>query len=217
MHGLINRALENFIKERHGLAMWQRVVQGVGLPFDSFEPLLTYDPQVIDRVVAAACAELSRSRETLMEDLGTALVSHRDRDGLRRLLRFGGVTFREFLHSLEELPDRARLALPDLHLPDFVLKEAGPGRFVLLAAPPFAGAAFVLMGLLRAMADDYGALVMLDMGLAEHELAEQGQAVITIAVLDEAHGEGRRFDLAVASDHAGGLLLREGVGQWTTP
>lgn len=207
MHGLINRALENYLKQRHGPATWQRVVQRVGLTFDSFEPLMIYDPPLTDRVVAASCAELSRPRETLLEDIGTALVSHRDRDGLRRLLRFGGVTYRDFLHSLEELPDRARLALPDLHLPDLALEEVGAGRFVLTTIPPFADAGFILMGLLRAMADDYGALVVLDMAPGKH-----GRAVITIAVLDEAHAEGRRFDLAVASE-GGGLLMTGETGR----
>ncbi|MFN4131339.1 MAG: heme NO-binding protein, partial [Paracoccaceae bacterium] len=126
------------------------------------------------------------------EDLGTALVSHRDRDGLRRLLRFGGVSFRDFLHSLEELPDRARLALPDLHLPNLHLEDRGAGQFALVATPPFAGSGYILIGLLRAMADDYGALVLLDMAAPQ-----AGADVISIHLLDEAHSEGRRFDLAM--------------------
>ncbi|MFN7223887.1 MAG: heme NO-binding domain-containing protein [Paracoccaceae bacterium] len=194
MHGLINRALENFLKERHGQALWQRVVQRACLPFDSFEPLLTYDIAIIDAVISAACAELDRPRDTVLEDMGTALVSHRARDGLRRLLRFGGVGFRDFLYSLEELPDRARLALPDLNLPDMRLEDRGAGCFALVAAPPFAGAGFILIGLLRAMADDYGALVLLDMAPPSAD-----GDVILIHLLDEAHAEGRRFDLAVGA------------------
>nr|WP_240335450.1 heme NO-binding domain-containing protein [Pseudotabrizicola algicola] len=192
--GLINRALEDFLKRRHGAALWQRVVQRARLPFDSFEPLLSYDPGLTDAVLNAACAELGRARESILEDLGTALVSQRERDGLRRLLRFGGVSFRDFLHSLEELPDRARLALPDLHLPALYLEDRGGGQFAILAVPPFAGAGFILIGLLRAMADDYGALVLLDMAASR-----QGRDVISVLLLDEAHSQGRRFDLAVGA------------------
>lgn len=194
MLGLINRALENFLKRRHGPALWQRVVRRAQLPFDSFEPLLSYDPALTDAVITAACVELGRTRETVLEDLGTALVSHRDRDGLRRLLRFGGISFRDFLHSLEELPNRARLALPDLHLPALHLEDRGAGQFAIMAAPPFAGAGFILIGLLRAMADDYGALVLLDMAAPRH-----GRDVISVLLLDEAHSEGRRFDLAMGA------------------
>lgn len=194
MHGLINRALESFLKERHGPALWHRVVHQAGLGFDSFEPLLTYDVALTEAVIAAASRELNLPRETMLEDTGTALVSHRDRDGLRRLLRFGGVSFRDFLHSVEELPDRARLALPDLHLPDLQLSEDGGGAFTLTAAPPFDGAGYLLIGLLRAMADDYGALVVLDMAPSP-----DNRDVISILLLDEAHAEGRRFDLAMGA------------------
>lgn len=194
MYGLLNRALENFLKERHGVPLWQRVTHRAQSPCDGFEPLLTYEPALTDALIAAACAELGQTRDTVLEDLGTALVSHRDRDGLRRLLRFGGVSFRDFLHSLEELPDRARLALPHLQIPPLVLHDEGAGRFTLMAAPYVNGAGFILMGLLRAMADDYGALVVL-------ELAPPvaGVDVIAIHVLDEAFAEGRRFDLAAAA------------------
>ena len=191
MHGLISRALENFLKQQHGLALWQQVVRQAHLPFDSFEPLLIYDPALTDQVIAAACDALNRPREGVLEDMGTALVSHPDRDGLRRLLRFGGISFRDFLHSLEELPDRARLALPDLHLPALVVEDRGEGAFALTAVPPFAGAGFILIGLLRAMADDYGALVLLDMAPTT-----SGADVILIHLLDESHAEGRRFSLA---------------------
>lgn len=194
MHGLINRALESFLKQRHGQAFWQRIVRQANLPFDSFEPLLHYDATLTEALITATCTELGQVRETVLEDMGTALVSRRDRDGFRRLLRFGGVTFRDFLYSLEELPDRARLALPDLHLPDLRLEDRGSGRFALMAAPPFPGAGYILMGLLRAMADDYGALVLLEMAAP---LA--GVDVISILVLDEFHAEGRRFDLAMAA------------------
>lgn len=194
MHGLISRALENFLKQRHGVALWQQVVRQAHLPFDSFEPLLTYEAALTDRVIAAACEVLNRSRESVLEDMGTALVSHRDRDGLRRLLRFGGISFRDFLHSLEELPDRARLALPDLVLPPLLFEDRGEGRFALTAVPPFAGAGFILIGLLRAMADDYGALVVLEMAPPASKAD-----VIVIHLLDESHAEGRRFSLAAGA------------------
>ena len=152
------------------------------------------DVALTEAVIAAASRELNLPRETMLEDMGTALVSHRDRDGLRRLLRFGGVSFRDFLQSVEELPDRARLALPDLHLPDLQLSEDGGGAFTLTAAPPFDGAGYLLIGLLRAMADDYGALVVLDMAPSP-----DNRDVISILLLDEAHAEGRRFDLAMGA------------------
>lgn len=191
MHGLINRAMERYLRDRFGGPKWRLLALHAGLPFDSFEPLSIYDPHLTEAVIAAAVHILDRPREALLEDMGTHLVSHRSGERLRRLLRFGGIGFRDFLHSLDELPARARLALPDLQVPDLRLVDLGKGEFTLSVSVPFDGAGYVLIGLLRAMADDYGALALLDM-------ASQGASgdVIGIQLLDEDHAEGRRFDLA---------------------
>lgn len=191
MHGLINRAIQNFLRDTYGGALWGAVVRGAMLDFDTFEPMLSYDPDLTDRVIAAAADLLDRPREAVLEDLGTYLVSHPNVEALRRLLRFGGMTFADFLHSLEDLPGRGRLAVPDLDLPALDLAGGEDGEFRLTCRSAFAGAGHVMVGLLRAMADDYGALVLLD-----HIGAEAGGEVIVIRLLAADFAEGRRFDLA---------------------
>jgi hypothetical protein len=111
-------------------------------------------------------------------------------EALRRLLRFGGVNYVEFLHSLDDLPDRARLAVEDLHLPALELQELGGGQFSLICHDGLPGYSSVMMGILRAMADDYGDLVMLD-----HGGREEDAEVITIALVEQEFAEGRSFDL----------------------
>jgi hypothetical protein len=54
-----------------------------------------------------------------------------------------------------------------------------------------AGVGHVAMGLLRAMADDYGALVLLD-----HMGSAGAEERISIRILDQAWTPGRRFELA---------------------
>ena len=56
---------------------------------------------------------LGRPVAGMMEDLGTYLIMNPSFPAVRRLLRFSGVTFLDFLHSLDDLPDRVRLAVPD--------------------------------------------------------------------------------------------------------
>lgn len=191
MHGLINRAIQNFLRDSYGGALWGRVARAAALDFDTFEPMLTYDPALTDRVIDAAATLLDRPREALLEDLGTYLVSHPNAEGLRRLLRFGGIGFTDFLHTVEELPGRGRLAVPDLDLPVLDLAEEGAGEFRLTCRSDMAGAGHVMVGLLRAMADDYGALVLLD----HLGSGPEGEA-IAIRLLAADFAEGRRFDLA---------------------
>lgn len=190
MHGLINRSIQGFLRDTYGAATWAEVVQAARLGFDGFEPMLSYDPALTDTVLAAAAETLQRPRDSVLEDLGTYLVSHPNCEGVRRLLRFGGESFDDFIHSLEDLPERARLALPDLNLPALDLVECGAGHYQLHITAPISGAGHVMVGLLRAMADDYGALVLM-----EPLAARAGAEVIDIQLLDQRHSLGRQFDL----------------------
>jgi hypothetical protein len=191
MHGLINRALQCFLRDTYGPSVWTKVALASGVGVDGFEPLLSYDDALTEAVIVKAADQLQRPRETVLEDLGTYLVSHPNLESLRRLLRFGGVSFVDFLHSLEDLPEHGRLGLPDLDLPEFQLVELGQGAFRLTVTPMIAGTGHVLVGLLRAMADDYGALVLL-----EHCGLKDGREEISVDLLDSMHADGRRFDLA---------------------
>jgi Haem-NO-binding len=190
-HGLINRAIQTFLRDTYGAAIWRRIAQEAGLGFDNFEPMLLYRRAQTVAVIKAAARILNRSPDSLLEDLGTALVARGNTDPVRRLMRFGGVTFVDFLHSLEELRGRGRMAVPELDLPDLQLDEAGPQIYRLTCTTKLPGAAHVLTGLLRAMADDYGALVLLEYeGRVEH-----GEAIL-VHLLDQNHATARRFDLA---------------------
>lgn len=191
MNGLINKAIQCFLRDGWGMPAWLDAARAAGIAPRGFEPLLDYPPEVTARLLQAASDRLDRGRDDLLEDLGTYLVSHPSRAAVRRLLRFGGTDFRDFLQSLEDLPARARLALPDLALPAMRLEAVGGDEFRLTIAPGFAGAGAVALGLLRAMADDYGALALLEAG-AE---AGDGAAVLTIRLLDPDHAEGRAFTL----------------------
>ncbi|MBK6467929.1 MAG: heme NO-binding domain-containing protein [Rhodobacter sp.] len=194
MYGLLLRSIQAYLRATFGAAVWGRVLRAAGQSPDGFEPMLPYDADAFQRVLAACSAELDRPVETMLEDVGTFLVADPGNQGLRRLLRFGGATFADFLHSLEELPDRARLALPDLELPQIGLTESAPGLFQLSCGCSFPALFPVALGVLRAMADDYGALVLIDPVPAA--LANACGNGLSVQLLETAHGSGNRFDLS---------------------
>jgi hypothetical protein len=188
MDALLLRSLQNYVIDTFGISSWLQVCRQADQTVETFEPMLRYDPGTADRIAAVAAEVLGRSVDTVWEDVGTYLVTNPDREGVRRLLRFGGMSYADFLHSLEELPGRARLAMPDLEVPEVVLDEVGPDRFRLHCQSPLRGTQRVLVGLLTAMADDYGALCLIEPG-------EEGCTSIT--VLDRRHAQARHFDLAL--------------------
>lgn len=190
MHGLVNRAVQRFVIDSYGEAEWQAAAARAGLGFVDFEAMWTYEDAVTRRVIAAVSAELDRPPEELLEDIGTYLVSHPNVEAVRRLMRFSGVDFIDFLHSLDELPDRARLAVSDLELPRIELRAIGPEAYQLLCRGPVAGCGYLLMGLLRAMADDYGALVYL-----EHAGTTGGIETINISLVETEFAKDKGFAL----------------------
>jgi len=230
MHGLINKAVEAFVTDTFGEGAWHQVLCRAGLwdeiGTDGFDTLRVYDHRMTRDLIAAAAAVLDRPGDSLLEDLGTYLVSHPRTGRLRRLLRFGGGTYTGFLRSLDDLQGRVRLAVPDLDLPALSLTESEPGQFRLTChnCPP--GFGLVILGVLRAMGDDYGALVVLDhLGVQSGPGVATGQPapyaarrttdspagrddragavrteVLAIAVHDAAFHTGRSFELTATAE-----------------
>jgi len=190
MHGLINRAVQCFVTDTYGQDTWVEATRRADLESVEFEAMLIYDDEITPQLLDSVAQVLDRPREEVMEDIGTYLVSHPNVEALRRLLRFGGVTFVEFLHSLDDLPDRARLAVSDLNLPFIELRDHSPTRFSLVCQSEIAGYGHVMMGILRAMADDYGALAVL-----EHTGGGKGIETIAISLIETEFAEGRVFEL----------------------
>jgi hypothetical protein len=192
MHGLLNRAIQCFVTDTYGFASWEDIVMQADLGFVSFEAMLAYDDDLTEAVLDAAVARVSKPRDALLEDLGIYLISNPRYEALRRLLRFAGETFEEFLMSVDELPDRARLVLPDLDVTPIRIHSASDGCFEICCGPGWDGFRYILSGAIRAMADDYGALVTLARS-AEHP---DGGACIHVTLHEPNHSVGRVFELA---------------------
>lgn len=185
MHGLCNRALQCFLRDRLGEAGWAALARVAGISAGGFEAFGRYDDALTEAMLAAAVACTGHEREVLLEDLGTWLVSHPSCEAIRRLLRFGGADFAGFLFALEELPDRARLAVPDLELPALWIVPL-EGAVRLEVGRGMDGFAAVAAGMIRALADDYGTLVVLT-ALPD---------AVEVRLVETEFAEGKRFALA---------------------
>lgn len=190
MHGLINRSIQNYVCDRYGVGIWLRAAAEADLTDPHFEGMLIYDDALTPKVIDAIARVVGYGREEVLENIGTYLVSHPNTEAVRRLLRFGGIDFVDFLHSLDDLPARTRLALPDLRLPTLELHEEGEGQFNLKCESLLPGVGHLVMGGLRAMADDYGALALL-----EHTGAGARFETISVKLIETEYAEGRAFEL----------------------
>jgi Haem-NO-binding len=162
MHGMVNRGIQCFVRDIYGQPRWEEVCSRAGLPFFNFESMLVYEDKMTEKVLGTLGQVLGLSRAEILEDFGTYVVSDAHLSSVRRLLRLGGDTFEEFLHSLDDVHDRAKIAMPDLDVPRLTLEPHSESEFTLHYKFSKLGYGGVFLGLLRAMADDYGALVLID-------------------------------------------------------
>jgi hypothetical protein len=191
MLGLVNRSIECFLRDTYGDAVWIEISGVADLGVVSFEAMLSYEDEQARRMIATASRHLAKPVEDLLEDVGIYLVANGRYERLRRLLRFAGETFEEFLHSVDELPDRARLALPDLELPPISISPGGLNTYEIHCRPGLEGFPFVLAGIIRAMADDYGALVT----LGNRHDQRRGAVLLDVTIHEARHSTGRSFVL----------------------
>jgi hypothetical protein len=193
LFGLVNVALQFFVEDTYGRPIWEEVTREAKLDFRDFEAMLPYPDAITDAVLDAMSQVLGKDQQTVLHDLGTYLVTNDNMDVVRRLLRYGGGEFEDFLISLDELSDRVRLSLPDLDMPQLTLQPHGDGSFTLKIDSDRPGYGALLMGIVQALADDYGALVLAEL----QTFYDDGQTRerIEIELVDIAFSQDRGLDL----------------------
>ncbi|MER5170521.1 heme NO-binding domain-containing protein [Thioclava sp. GXIMD2076] len=204
MHGLINTSIQTFLTGNYGPSVWLDVASDLGISPEGYEAMLTYDNAHTDALLAAASARLNKPPLVFLEDLGAYVAMI---EPVRRLLRFSGPNYREFLSSLSELQGRAQMALPDLEMPEITCSLEQSGVYRLRVHSPVLGWGAAITGLVRAMADDYGALAFIEYldqehdpeALTDEEIRAEGllRESVLVTLLEESFAEGRSFDLAI--------------------
>ncbi|MEL7013967.1 MAG: heme NO-binding domain-containing protein, partial [Pseudomonadota bacterium] len=104
MHGSINRAIEMFVRDSYGSQAWRDLLSRLELELTTFEAMLDYPDAITARLIEDLSHTMDKTSSDVFEDIGTYLVSHPTAEPIRRLLRFSGADFGEFLDSLDELP-----------------------------------------------------------------------------------------------------------------
>jgi hypothetical protein len=192
MLGLMNRSIQAFVHEIYGPAAWRAVAAEAGIDPEGVEAMLHYEDSLTEAVLDAIARRQGKPLEMVVEDFGAFLVSNPKFEPLRRLLRFSGETFADFLRSLDEIEGRIHLALPDLETPRLKLLQSGGEAYRLTCHWSFPRACNLVMGVLRSMADDYGALMRLDHAGTQ----EDGADVLTIELLDSSSAGGHNLEPA---------------------
>ncbi|MDS9468182.1 heme NO-binding domain-containing protein [Paracoccus sp. MBLB3053] len=191
MNGLIIRSIEQFLRTSYGDAFWQEVAKRTAIDPHGVLSINSPSSHLARRLVLAAAALLRKCPSEILEDLGGWMVRL---EPIRRLLRFRGPDFAEFIKSLDELPARAAMVLPDFDPPDIIVRAIGPDEFEIESRKLPPGWIWVLAGVIRGMADDHGTLSLI-------EVAKEN-IVVRVVLMD--HGVARPFALSTRSQRRSG-------------
>lgn len=173
MQGLLNRSIEFFLRTTYGDHVWTEIATRAGIDPQGFLGLRSYPGDPTTRMLRAASARLEKSPSELLEDTGGCVVRC---ESLRRLLRFSGSSFSDFVLALEELPGRARMILPHLTFPTINVIQREADHYRIEGENWSRGLEWLLAGALRGIADDYGVLALIDVRRSGVELRVMLQA-----------------------------------------
>ena len=158
MHGLINRSFELFLRDCYGDRTWERVARHSKVDPRGFFLLQSSSDSITATLVDEASKVLKKPSGELVEDLGGWLTR---REPIRRLLRFSGRDFSEFVDMLGDFPNRVVMIIPSLKAPRIVVTMRSAQHYEVVVDSDTDIWPVLLAGILRGMADDYGALAVI--------------------------------------------------------
>lgn len=156
MHGLVNRAIEEFTRSTYGDGMWAGAAAAAGVDPRGFVVMRVNGDATTRTLIAELARRLSRSEGDLAEDIGAWVARI---PTIRRLLRFAAPDFAGFMTVLPEMGDRITMVVRGFELPRIRVRAAAHGWCVAIEGDGVWP--HVLSGILHAMADDYGVLAVI--------------------------------------------------------
>jgi len=152
MYGLVNQALEDFVKQGFGDAAWNRVRDGAGISLDMFVSMDSYPDEVTYKLVGAATEVLGLNTAQILEAFGEHWVLYTAQAGYGEMLAMFGSDLRAFLLNLDNLHSHVAMTFPDLRPPSFKVEPVdGSDSLLLHYRSQRAGLAPMVIGLLKGL------------------------------------------------------------------
>lgn len=155
MYGMVNKAIEQLVRQRYGEDAWEAVKKKAGVEVDVFISNEGYPDQLTYDLVAAGSEVLNLPAESILHAFGEFWVLHTAQAGYGSLLSAGGRTLGEFLVNLPNFHSRVALMFPDLAPPRFEYSDYQTDRITVHYHSHRPGLAPFVVGLLSGLAQMY--------------------------------------------------------------
>ena len=123
MYGIVNKAIEDLIKENFGDEKWDAIKDKSGIDVDFFISNEPYDDDITYSLAGATSEVMDMPVEKVLESLGEWWVLRTSKEKYGGLMEAGGKSLKEFLVNLPVFHHRVMLIYPKLTPPEFRVSD----------------------------------------------------------------------------------------------
>jgi hypothetical protein len=116
---MINHAIQEFLVQRYGDAVWQQVKRRAAPDISDFLTMEQYPDEVTVNMVGIAAELTGDETAEVLDAIGEYWIRFAERSGYGDLLHVIGTTLPEALTNLDNMHARVGLIFPDLKPPTF--------------------------------------------------------------------------------------------------
>lgn len=156
MYGIVNRAIEDLVRENFGDDKWELVKAESKVDVDLFLSNEPYDDSYTYQLAIAASKVLELPLSDVLFAFGEYWVLKTGKMKYGHLMEAGGANLQEFLVNLPNFHNRIMLLFPKLMPPEFQITDETPNSLHVHYFSMRAGLADFVKGLLSGLAKMYG-------------------------------------------------------------
>jgi hypothetical protein len=123
MYGIVNRAIEDLVKDNFGEEKWEEVLEKSGVDIDFFISNEPYDDQITFQLAGAVSEVMEMPLSDVLKAFGEWWILKTSKEKYGGLMEAGGSNFAEFLINLPVFHNRIMLIYPKLTPPEFKISE----------------------------------------------------------------------------------------------
>lgn len=119
MYGIVNKAIEDLVKENFGEEKWEAIRERSGIAEDFFISNEPYDDDITYKLAGAVSEEMNMPVSDVLTAFGEWWILRTGKEKYGGLMEAGGSYLKEFLVNLPLFHNRVMLIYPKLTPPEF--------------------------------------------------------------------------------------------------
>jgi hypothetical protein len=124
MYGIVNKAIEDLVKENFGEEKWAIILEKSGVDVDFFISNEPYDDDITFKLAVAVSEEMDIPVPGVLQTFGEWWILRTSKEKYGGLMEAGGSNLKDFLHNLPIFHNRIMLIYPKLTPPEFKISHA---------------------------------------------------------------------------------------------